>query len=149
MKFRGTTLDLDDVVIVKKTQFDLAGLPNSTCWGQGPELTGNVFRADVLSLLPMRMDAADEPTGKRLVNTSDLVANSLPRPHSDPAGSERESASGERRRQLVVVYRTLDPNEQLRKVVIYDGFYPQVGLTTPMQQSLQGFYKRSTNPLAN
>ncbi len=99
VKFRGTTLDLDDVVIVKKTQFHLASLPNSTCWGQGPVLTANVFRADVLSLLPMRMDAADDPTGKRLVNTSDLVANSLPGPHSDPAGSERESASGERRRQ--------------------------------------------------
>ena len=49
---------------------------------------------------------------------------------------------------LVVVYRTLALTEPLRKVVIYDGFYPQLGLTTPMQQSIQGFYKRSANPSA-
>ena len=83
VKFRGTTINLDDPVIVKKTQFDLANLPNSTCWGQGPTLTANVFRADVLSLLPMRMDAANNPTGKRLVNTSDLAAN-LPLRHLTP-----------------------------------------------------------------
>jgi hypothetical protein len=148
VEFRGTPLDLDDVVITQKTQFNLAGLPNSTCWGQGPVLTGNIFRADVLSLLPMRMDAANQPTGKRLVNTSDLVANTLPG-HTVKlpvrSGNQPPESAGA---SLVAVYRTQDPNEPLRKVVIYDGFYPQSDLTSTMQQSIQGFYKRSTNPLA-
>src|SRR5262245_56889260 len=39
VKFRGTPLDMDDAVIVKRTQFPLRNAPNSTCWGQGPALT--------------------------------------------------------------------------------------------------------------
>ena len=145
VKFRGTELNLDDPVVVKHTTFDLQG-SNSTCWSQGVPLLGHMFRADVLSLLPMREDAADEPTGKRLVNTSDLVANSLPG-HSVTlpvrSGNQIPESAGA---SLVVVYR--NQSEPLRKVVIYDGFYPQPDITVAMQQSLQGFYKRSTNPLA-
>ena len=89
--------------------------PNSTCWGQGPVLTANVFRADVLSLLPMRMDAADEPTGKRLVNTSNFVANSLPG-HTVTlpvrSGNQPPESAGA---TLVAVYRTLDRNRTLEE----------------------------------
>ncbi len=56
------------------------------------------------------MDAADNPTGKRLVNTSDLVANGLSR-HTVTlpvrSGSQLPESAGA---SLVVVYRTLTTN---------------------------------------
>ena len=104
-------------------------------------LTGNIFRADVLSLLPMRMDAATptltnpdgNPTGKRLVNTSDLAANALlPRLTVTLPVRNGNRAPESAGASLVVVYRTLAPtNEPLRKVVIYDGFHPQLWSRRP------------------
>ena len=60
-----------------------------------------MFRADVLRLLPVQMDANGKPTGKRLVNDADLLSNWLP-PHTVtlPDG-DRESGSAERRRHAL------------------------------------------------
>ncbi len=139
VKFRGTTLDLDDQVLVKKTSYSLP--PSNSCWSSGVALTGNMFRADVLSLLPMRDDAADNPTGKRLVNTSDLVANALSG-HTVTlpvrSGNQLPESAGA---SLLVVYRVT--TEPLRKVVIYSGSYLQPSLQTVMTRSLQGFYQSS------
>ncbi len=150
VKFRGTTLDLDDVVIVRRTQFPLASLPNSTCWSQSQNLTVNSFRADVLSLLPMRMDAADNPTGKRLVNTSDLAAQNPPLPNHTVTlpvrtGNQPPESAGA---SLVVVYRTLALDEPLRKVVIYDGFRPQLGLARPRSRPFRGSTRGLRTPSA-
>ena len=155
VEFRGEPLDLDDVVVVKKTQFNLSGLPNSTCWGQGPVMTGNIFRADVLSCcrcewmrppLPLPTPMAT-PLESAWSTRRNLVANAIsPRLTVKlpvRSGNQPPESAGA---SLVVVYRTLNPtNEPLRKVVIYDGFHPQSGLTDPMQLSIQGFYKRAVN----
>ena len=41
---------------------------------------------------------------------------------------------------LVVVYRTLDPNEKLRRIALYDGLHLQSQSVSGITQSLAGFY---------
>ncbi len=147
VKFRGTTLDLDDAVIVRKTQFTLAGLPNSTCWSSGPGVDGEHLSRRRALIVANANGRGRQPDGKapgqhvgsaRRTPFRRRLTVTLP----VRSGNQPPESAGA---SLVVVYRTLDPNEPLRKVVIYDGFHPQVGLTTPMQQSIQGFYKRAVN----
>ena len=101
------------------------------------------FRADVLRLLPIRLDKDDKPTGKRLVNDADLIAHGLPL-HKVKlpvrSGNQIPESAGA---SLVIVYR--DPSQPLRKIVFYDGIHIQSSLTDAMTQTLRGFY-RSPRP---
>jgi len=114
----------------KATSFLLTGNP-ATCWGaagtSGARVT--MFRADVLALLPKRLDASNQWTGKYLVNGSHTV--SLPETTGDKA---TQSAGA----TLVIVFR--DPAKPLRKIVFFDGAFSQVDGGT-MTQSLTGFYR--------
>ncbi|MGH9384603.1 MAG: Ig-like domain-containing protein [Vicinamibacterales bacterium] len=148
VKFRGTTIDLDDasVVALRDSPLPLMGT-TSTCWSSGVPLTSHMFRADVLALLPPQVDKDDKQTGKRLVNDDDLIDNghllstvTLPTRN----GNQIPESAGA---SLVVVYR--DPSEPLRKVVIYDGIYTQVSIDVAMQQDIQGFYKSVLVPVSS
>jgi hypothetical protein len=104
----------------------------ATCWGaanqlQDPELT--MFQADVLSLLPKRLDLQDRWTGKYVINGSHAVT--LPDGGSGNLAVQSGGAT------LVAIYR--DPAEPLRKVVIYHGaaLKPEALMLT---QTIAGFY---------
>ena len=107
------------------------------------------FRADVLRFLPILLDKNDKPTGKRLVNDSDLTANGFPL-HTvglplTNGNNIPESAGA----TLWVVYRDLA--QPLRKIVLYDGIYIQGAVNNSidvMTQSIQGFYKSSASKSA-
>ena len=74
-RFRG-----EDLTILKTNSLPLTG-PFASCWGAGGQnLTFTMYqmRADVRRLLRLQRDANGRPTGKRLVNDSDLAA------HIDP-----------------------------------------------------------------
>ena len=141
VKFRNTLIDPDnkfgtvdagDVFGLKFTTQPLTeNLAN--CWGssnsQSPSITA--FRVNVLHLLPKQYDANNRWTGKRLVNDTDLVNNhdkngqlfaahtvTLREGQSNHAVQSAGAA-------LVVVYRTLDPTEKLRRIALYDGLHLQ------------------------
>jgi hypothetical protein len=136
--FRGNELLLNDVMGVKKSSQELIGT-TASCWSSGQPLMMTKFRADVLRFLPIRLDQDNQPTGKRIVNAADLTAHGLAQ-HTVTlpvrTGNQLPESAGA---SLLVVYR--DETQPLRKVVVYDGIHIQPSLTTPMTQSLQGFYK--------
>jgi len=117
VKFRGFDLDVTNVLSVKRTAQPSAG---AACYGSG-SLTMNMFQGDVLRFLPVKVDSAGKPTGKRIVNDADLVAQGLDShtvtlPVRDGNGVPESAGAS-----LVVVYRDPDPNAPLKKVVIYTG----------------------------
>ncbi len=139
-RFRGVELDLDDTSVVKRSSTP----PGSTgsCWSSGSPVTMTAFRADVLRFLPILLDTNNKPTGKRLVNSSDLAANGFT-PHTVDLpitnGNNIPESAGA---TLWVVYRDLA--QPLRKIVLYDGIYVQGASQSSidvMTQSIQGFYK--------
>jgi hypothetical protein len=136
--FRGTELLLNDLAAVKKSSQSLTGA-TAACWSSGSALTLTQFRADVLRLLPIRVDKDNQLTGKRIVNSTELTANGLA-PHTVtlPArsGNQVPESAGA---SLVIVYH--DPSEPLRKIVLYDGLHVQTSVSHPMTQTLQGFYR--------
>ncbi len=144
VKFRGTEINLTDVVRVRRASTPSNG-QDSPCFGTGVPVTTHMFRADVLGLLPMQVDKDDKATGKRLVNDADLVAHALP-PHTVTLpvrnGNHVPESAGA---SLVVVYR--DSTQPLRKIVIYNGDAP-LTLDAPLERSLQGFYKSASTPSA-
>jgi Bacterial Ig domain len=144
VKFRGTEIDLTNVVAVKRASRP-TNTENATCFGTGVPLMTHMFRADVLALLPMQLDKDDKPTGKRLVNSADLVAHGLPL-HTVTLplrlGNQIPESAGA---SLVVVYR--DSTQPLRKIVIYNG-NGRLTLDDPLERSLQGFYKSASTPSA-
>jgi hypothetical protein len=140
VKFRGTEILLNDLAAVKKSSRPLTG-SSTSCWSSGTPLTVTHFRADVLRLLPIRLDKDDLPTGKRIVNSAELTAHGqMPHTVTLPArnGNQVPESAGA---SLVIVYR--DPAEPLRKVVFYDGMYLQPSVNDTMTQALQGFYRSS------
>jgi hypothetical protein len=144
VKFRGQNIDLADfnIVALKNAELPLVG-SSSTCWSSGVPLTSHMFRADVLSMLPLRLDKDDRNTGRRLVNDADLIAggfglNTVSLPTRN--GNQIPESAGA---SLVIVYR--DPSEPLRKIMIYDDAnvaLPSINVT--LEQTLAGFYKSST-----
>ena len=70
VKFRGFDLDVSNVLSVKRTAQPGVG---ATCFGSG-SITMHMFQGDVLRFLPVKVDSAGKPTGKRLVNSADLAA---------------------------------------------------------------------------
>ena len=150
VKFRGVDVDIDDPLVVKRTSQDLTGA-TASCWSSGTPLAMHEFRANVLPLLPLRVDKNGQATGKRLVNNTDLVANGFPL-HTVTlpvrSGNNLPESAGA---TLVVVYRDPNPNRALnplRKVVMYDGLYIQPAINVAMEQTLQGFYKAAATKSA-
>ena len=145
VKFRGHELLLNDVVGVKANSAPLIG-STASCWSSGSPLAMIQFRADVLRFLPIRLDKNDQPTGKRLVNDSDLTAHELPlNTVSLPTrnGNQIPESAGA---SLVIVYRS--PAEPLRRIVFYDGIHILPSLTSAMTQTLRGIYKSSATKSA-
>ncbi len=153
VKFRGATLV--PTGIHTSTTGNLGGNNSSVCWGaargSGSQLT--MARADVLHLLPKQFDVNGVWTGRRLVNDADLTSNldfqGIPYPpHTvtlrQPTASQVIQSAGA---TLVVIYR--NPDDPLRKVVLYDGVYtPPVGGDDDdplISQTIRGFYKRAGN----
>ena len=95
------------------------------------------FRGDVLRFLPLQVDVNGTPTGKRLINASDLTAANFGQlTVKVPEGTTGATA--------VVVYR--DPTLPLRKIVLYDGVHVQPPASSPAEiattsQTLRGFYQ--------
>jgi hypothetical protein len=145
VKFRGFDIDITNPVTVKASAAPLQG-STAPCWSSGVPLSMRMFRADVLRFLPMQVDKNDKPTGKRLVNDSDLAARGLP-PHTVTlpvrTGNEIPESAGA---SLFVVYR--DSTQPLRKIVMYDGIFIKPALNVDMVQSLQGFYRSSADKSA-
>jgi hypothetical protein len=129
VKFRGSSIS---PTAVKASSFQLSTNP-ATCWGAAGTSGALVaeFRADVLYLLPKRLDANDKWTGKYLANGAHTVT--LP----ELSGNKAIQSAGA---TLVIVYR--DQTQPLRKVVIYDGAYAQPEGAT-VTQNLRAFYKSS------
>jgi uncharacterized protein YjbI with pentapeptide repeats len=116
------------VTAVKSTAIPLVG-PYSPCWSNGGDnLT--MLRADVLRLLPPQLDESGKPTGKRLVNHSDLAQYAVQYPNGSwpftvtlperGTGNQLPQSAGA---TLVLVWRK--PTEPLRTVVINDGMQIQ------------------------
>jgi len=72
-RFRGSP-----VTVVKASSLPLKP-STAACWssggGGGASYTMTMYRADVLHLLPVQVDASGRPNGHRLINDSDLVSN--------------------------------------------------------------------------
>jgi hypothetical protein len=136
--FRGEEILLNDVMAVKASSQELTG-STASCWSSGSPLTMVQFRADVLRLLPIRLDKDNNPTTKRLVTDEDLDQAGLP-PHRVQIptrnGNQIPESAGA---SLLLVYR--DPAEVLRKIVIFDGIHIQASIADTMTQRLRGFYK--------
>ena len=137
VQFRGFDIDVTNVLSAKRTQVPSLG---AACFGSG-SLSMNMFRADVLRFLPVKVDSAGKPTGKRLVNDADLTAQGLD-PHTvklpvRDGNGVPESAGA----SLVVVYRDQNPNAPLKKVVIYDGNVLKPNINTAAQPDHQGLLR--------
>ena len=137
--FRGAAIN---AVAASSHQLTGATAPcMSSGGGAGGTYTMTMYRADVLRLLPLQLDEQGNPTGKRLVNNSDLLANQLPLhtvtlPEAGTGNQVPQSAGA----SLLIVYR--DPLQPLTKVVVYDGIYvkaPGAG----MSQQIRGFLESS------
>ena len=145
VQFRGEDILLNDLAGVKASSVDLTG-STSSCWSSGAPLKMVHFRADVLRFLPIRLDKDNKPTGKRLVTDQDLSDNgfvvaghSVRLPMRN--GNQIPESAGA---SLVLVYR--DPNEPLRKVVLYDGIDIQQSLSDTMSKTIRGFYQSAASP---
>jgi hypothetical protein len=132
--FRGSPL-----TVVKASSQPLVG-STAACWSSsGTPVTATMYRADVRRLLPVRRDAQGQPTGKRLVNDADLIADGdALSTVAFPAAGAGNNASETAGASLLVVYR--DSSEPLRKIDVYDGLYIQPPGAT-MLEHLQGFYR--------
>ena len=143
--FRGHQILLDDVMAVKKSKVDLAG-QTAACFSDGVPLTITEFRVDVLRWLPIRLDKDNKPTGKRLVNDADLLAHGQALHQVKLPNRSGNSVPQSAGASLVLVYR--DSTKPLTKVVLYDGIHIQSSLNEVTTQTLQGFYKSSTEKSA-
>lgn len=106
----------------------------------------NMYRADVLRLLPEQLDVNGNPTGRRLVNDTDLMETGFPlHTVTLPKGSVGEEAPRSGGASLLVVYR--DTTQPLTKIVVFEGAYVQPK-GVAMRQTIRGFLQSSTNPVA-
>ncbi len=140
-RFRGEPL-----TVVKTTERLLDGA-YAACWasGGGPFKLA-MHRADVRRLLPVQLDATGAPTGKRLVNSLDVVkAGFAPHTVTVPQAAPGQIGPQSAGASLVVVYR--DPARPLTRVVLYDGLHieaPDTSTTTV----IRGFLQSAASPLA-
>ncbi len=127
VRFRGSAIS---PTAIKASSFQLSSNP-APCWGAAGTSGATVadFRADVLYLLPKRLDSNAQWTGKYYANGPHDVT--LP----EVNGNKAVQAAGA---TLVIVYRTF--STPLKKVVIYDGAVPQAEGAT-LTQRLRAFYK--------
>jgi hypothetical protein len=132
-----TTASMISPTALKVSAFQLTSNP-ATCWGAAGTSGAWVadYRADVLSLLSKRNDPVPPQgtgkwTGKYIVNGQYAV--SLP----EISGNKSVQSAGA---TLVIIYRDPASQPALRKVLIYDGAYPQPEGTT-MLEMLRGIYK--------
>ena len=135
VKFRGQPIKS---VRVKSVGKQLTGPTGACLAGATVPLTMTMFRADVLRLLPRQFDKDGKPTGKLLVNDTDLTSDGL---HTvtlpEATGNNVPKSAGA---SLVLVYRDLNPLVPLRKIVVHDGIYiEEQGATTT--QTIGGFYQ--------
>ena len=133
IKFRDSAIS---PTAIKASSFRLASNP-ATCWGAAGTSGATVadFRADVLYLLPKRLDSTGQWTGKYYANGTHNVT--LP----EINGNKAVQTAGA---TLVIVYRTLATTSPLKKILIYDGEVPNAfpqaeGVT--LTERLRGFYK--------
>jgi len=143
-KFRGSP-----VTVVKASSTALSS-STAACWssggGAGATYTMTMFRADVLHLLPVQLDATGKPNGHRLVNDVDLLNNGFPRSTVTlPEGGTGNQVPSGAGATLFVVYR--DPAESLTKIALYDGIYVQPPGAV-MNQTIRGFYQSAPNKFA-
>jgi hypothetical protein len=98
----------------------------------------SMMRADVLRLLPLQLDVNGKPTGRRIVNDSELAANNLEAhtvtlPDSGVVNLVPQSAGA----SLLVIYQDPNPSTPLTTVSIYDGLHIQAeGAAT--EQTIRG-----------
>ena len=95
---------------------------------RGLQLHVSSFSADVLHLLPGRLDTTGAWTGMRYANGSHTVKLA-----DRGSGDGAPISAGA---TLMIVYR--DPAEPLRKIIVYDGAYAQSQGTTTTQ-TIRGF----------
>ncbi|MET0212727.1 MAG: hypothetical protein ABW292_06980, partial [Vicinamibacterales bacterium] len=121
----------------------------SPCWSGGGQGTYvmKTFRADVLRLLPVPLDADGNPIGKWLVNLEDLneagfgpLTVRLP---DNGTGNQTPQTAGA---SLIVIYRL--PTEPLTSIVLYDGLQLKPPAPSTTSQTLRGFYQASGDPFA-
>ena len=127
--FRGQPLSPQGL---RQSFFDLQG-NTANCWGAATSITQprvTMSRADVLHLLPKRLDTNDQWTGKYVLSGSFPVTF----PDGGTGNLATQSGGG----TLVLVYS--HPGLPLKKVVMYDGAYPKPENTT-FTQTLRGFYQ--------
>src|SRR5688500_12653602 len=154
-KFRGETINMADVEVVKTSDTTLSG-PTASCFssggGQGAVYRMYKLRADVRKLLPLQVGGNKKSTGKRLVNNEDLLGNlnaaGAPSPlplHKftapERSGNQLPQTAGA---SLVVIYR--DVAEPLRKILLYDGIavMPDLPLAR-LLQPIRGIYQSDTS----
>ena len=145
-KFRG-----QPITVVKKSSQELSGTL-AGCWNPAPApmvAKLNMYRADVMKLLPDQKDVDNQPTGNKLVNDWDLVkygyplhSVTLPQASGVNAANQFPQTAGA---SLFVVYR--DPTQRLTKIVLNEGAFVQKS-GVPMTETIRGFIQSSTNPAA-
>ena len=136
VKFRGKPIKSVRVKSVSRPLTGSTASCFSSASGFGP-LTMTMFRADVLRLLPRKVDKFGKPTGKLLVNDADLTnvgLHTVTVPESGSGNVIPQSAGA----SLVLVYR--DPSLPLKKISVYDGIYIQPQGETTIQ-TLRGWYQ--------
>ena len=145
MKFRGQP------VSVVKTAKKLLTSELSQCFtsGAGPNATHtlNMYRADVLRLLPEQLDVDDKTTGRRLVNDVDLLNAGFAPPHRDGCRRRATAIRPRKARARRCLSSIATCGRPLTKIVVYDGAYVQP-MGVKMTQTLRGFLQSSANPQA-
>jgi hypothetical protein len=146
----GATFRGQPVTAVKATSqvLDTATAQCFTSGKGGASATYTVteFRADVLRLLPAQLDSNGKPTGRRIVNDTDLLNSGLPL-HAVklPDGGTGNLTPQSPGASLFVVYRS--SGEPLTKIVLYDGIRVQArGEVT--SQTIRGFFQSSASRTA-
>ena len=130
------------VTVVKASSLPLT--PSTRpCWssggGSGATYTMTMFRADVLHLLPIQLDASGRPTGHRLVNDTDLVEQRLrARYRHAPERAPATRCRPQRARRCSWSIATA--SQPLTNISLYDGIYVQEPGAT-MNQTIRGFYQ--------
>lgn len=142
VRFRGFPLDVANPLSVVRTEQPSAG---ARCFGSG-SLSMHMFMADVLRFLPVKVDSAGKPTGKRLVNDADLQAQQLDRHEVTLPVRDGNAVPESAGASLVVVYRNPahDPvANPLKKILIYSGNVIKPDVATSVDLTIAGIYRSS------
>ncbi|HWL75244.1 MAG TPA: hypothetical protein VNQ74_15345, partial [Burkholderiaceae bacterium] len=138
-KFRGLPIK-----VVKKSS-QVLGSDVAGCWvsAGGGQATLNMYRADVLGLLPDQLDVDNKPTGRRLVNDADLTkygypAHTVTLPQATSSAFPHTAGAS-----LFVIYR--DTSQPLTRIVVFEGAHVQKP-GAAMTQSIRGFFQSAKVP---